>query len=395
MPSIRRLARDVAAKIRLLATARFLQGWQWFGRRSLEVWQWLIRNPRIVLWVASLTIAAVLVITLVTHWSQYKEQREALAPLFTLAAGLAIAGVTLMRHFAQTDADRQRRITESYGKAVGQLASEKIEERLGGIYTLERISRESRDDYWTIMETLTAFVRERARWKEPSVDASETMARFYGADKAEVRKVPPTDIDAVFTVIRRRPETERNREKREGWRFDFRDADLRGAQLPYVYLEGANFENACLDNAYVSYAHFEGASFSHAHLERAVLWGANLERANLAEAHLERADCSYAHFEGASLSQAHLEGAVLWGANLEYANLAEARLEGIDLRNAQLVHANLRNAHLESSDLAEANFEGAELKGANLEGAEGDAKTRLPDDVPRPTYWPAYQEPGS
>ena len=32
-----------------------------------------------------------------------------------------------MRHFAQTDADRQRRITESYSKAVEQLASDKIE----------------------------------------------------------------------------------------------------------------------------------------------------------------------------------------------------------------------------------------------------------------------------
>ena len=37
---------------------------------------------------------------------------------------------------------------------VMQLASEKIEMRLGGIYTLERISRESSADYWTVMETL-------------------------------------------------------------------------------------------------------------------------------------------------------------------------------------------------------------------------------------------------
>ena len=38
----------------------------------------------------------------------------------------------------------------------------------GGIYTLERIAHDSLDDYWTVMETLTTFVRERAKWKGPS-----------------------------------------------------------------------------------------------------------------------------------------------------------------------------------------------------------------------------------
>ena len=74
-----------------------------------------------------------------------------------------MAAVALVRHFAQTDADRQRRITESFSKAVEQLGSDKLEVRLGGIYSLERISKESPDDYWTVMESLTAFVRERKR----------------------------------------------------------------------------------------------------------------------------------------------------------------------------------------------------------------------------------------
>jgi hypothetical protein len=68
-----------------------------------------------------------------------------------------------MRHFAQTEADRQRRIVETFSKAVEQLGSDKLEVRVGAIFALERISKESPDDYWTIMEVLTAFVRERMR----------------------------------------------------------------------------------------------------------------------------------------------------------------------------------------------------------------------------------------
>jgi hypothetical protein len=81
----------------------------------------------------------------------------------TAAVAAVAAWIALMRHFAQTDADRQRRISESYSRGVEQLSSEKMEVRLGGIYTLEHVSRESRDDYWTVMETIAAFLRERAR----------------------------------------------------------------------------------------------------------------------------------------------------------------------------------------------------------------------------------------
>jgi hypothetical protein len=43
---------------------------------------------------------------LIADWKPYRKHHEA----FTLAAGLAVAGVTLMRHFAQTDADRLFRV---------------------------------------------------------------------------------------------------------------------------------------------------------------------------------------------------------------------------------------------------------------------------------------------
>jgi hypothetical protein len=82
------------------------------------------------------------------------------AALLILAA-LLQAGIAARRHLAQTEADKQRRITESFAKATEQLGSEKIEVRLGGIYTLERISRESLSDYWTIMENANSF-RSRA-----------------------------------------------------------------------------------------------------------------------------------------------------------------------------------------------------------------------------------------
>jgi len=398
------LARDVAANAWPLAAVRSRQGWRW-----------LRRNP---LWSAGGLVALVLLLLLITHWNQYKKQREAFTPLFTLVAGLAIAGVTLLRHFAQTDADRQRRITDSFSKATEQLGSDKIEVRLGGIYTLERISKESADDYWTVMETLAAFVRERASWQETARRVSE-LAYFLWQEagrpdgradehwrqavRTTERTEPPTDIAAVLTVIRRRDPANYEREKQIGWEFDLTGTDLRGADLLEVHLDGANLREAHLDGAYLGGAHLDRANLRAAHLDGAYLEGAHLDGAYLREAHLaganlrfahlERARLDGAHLDGANLEEAHLEGAGLFAAHLDGADLGDAHLEGANLEGAHLAGANLDDAHLAGADLEDADLEGADLRGAKgltqaqLDAAWGDEKTLLPAGLRRPARW--------
>jgi hypothetical protein len=58
----------------------------------------------------------------------------------------------------------EKQVTERFSKAVEMLSNENsIYTRLGGIYALERIAKDSAKDHWQIMEILTAFVREKAR----------------------------------------------------------------------------------------------------------------------------------------------------------------------------------------------------------------------------------------
>jgi hypothetical protein len=159
---------------------------------------------------------------------------------------------------------------------------------------LERISKESPDDYWTIMKTLTAFVRERARWREPDAGVSETMVRLYESEEADPWKGQATDIAAVLAVIVRRPKREQERERQEGWRFNLEGVDLQGADL------------------------FEGVS------RRRRPQQAHLESAMLNMAHLEGADLNLAHLESACLRKAHLEGAYLHGAGLTQAQIEAA-----------------------------------------------------------------------
>jgi len=238
-------------------------------------------------------------------WLNIAEEIESVgSERHAFAAGLSVAAVALARHFAQTNADRQRRITESFSKAAEQLGSDKLEVRLGGIYSLERISKESPDDYWTVMENLTAFVRERSRRNEAertSQDFEQRISRrayflwwkagrpegqaenFWAeaVKQEEFGEPPATDIVAVLTVIKRRMELSREREVGNNWRLDLSGAILKRADLWEARLEGADLRNA--------------------HLEGAILLGAHLE-----EAHLEGADLSYVMgLSEAQLAQAH------------------------------------------------------------------------------------------
>ncbi len=230
------------------------------------------------------------------------------ALLAMLAGSLAVVGAYYTsRNFAL---NRQGQITERFTRAVDQLGNEHVDVRLGGIYALERLARESREDYGPIVEILTAYVREHAP-SPPRADATPGHSEQLAASTVPPNAGPhpdarpSTDVQAVLTVLRRRgigPDTDA--------RLDLRRTVLSGADLRHAQLEGANLMDAHLKGANLMDAHLKGAILGDAHLKRAVLVGADLEGAYLIDAHLEGAILMDADLEGANLAGAHLEGEV-------------------------------------------------------------------------------------
>lgn len=86
---------------------------------------------------------------------------------------------------------------------------------------------------------------------------------------------------------------------------------------------------------------------------------------------------------GADLIGAKLRKAQLRGANLRGAYLIGADLREADLREADLLGADLRNAAVAGADLTDVLF----LTQFQLNAAQGDAATRVPDNLTRPTHW--------
>ncbi len=262
---------------------------------------------------------------------------------------------------AQAAQDKQ--ITERFTKAVEQLASPEIAVRLGGIYALERIANNSKDDHWTIMEVLTAFVREPPPLKAPLEEEKLLLELPTHIQKAKDDKQPQKlriDIQAALTVIGRRD----TKQDLENQKLDLSNADIAGANLREAKLQGANFYQANLQGANLDRVNLEGANLDEANLQWAKLCNAKLQKATLRRANLGHASLNWAELQGAILNWAELQGAIL-----DYARLEMAYLWCVNLRKARLCNTKLEGAILSKANLEGANFDGAVFKVTYLDGA--------------------------
>ena len=187
--------------------------------------------------------------------------------LLTLGAGLFAAGALLFtaRNFILSrrtfELTEQSQVTDRYTKAIEQLGSDKLDVRIGGIYALERIARDSARDHPTVMEVLSAFIREHSREPWPAPDPDAAPDPDLGGQERPTRP----DVQAALTVIGRR----------DG-RRDIQTIDLTGAILT----------RASHSRASLTHVDLTGASLISADLTGADLTGANLTDANLTRANL-------------------------------------------------------------------------------------------------------------
>jgi uncharacterized protein YjbI with pentapeptide repeats len=206
--------------------------------------------------------------------------------LVTFGAGLFAAGALIYtaRNFTLSrrtfELTEQGQVTDRFTKAIEQLGSDKLDVRIGGIYALERVARDSAKDHPIVMEVLTAFIREHSRepWPPPDTGSSE-----------QGRLTRP-DVQAAVTVVGRR-DAERDI---RGRRVDLTAAHLTSAQLVRAHLDGANLTGAHLIRAHLDDAEFTGANLTGAHLV-----GVHLDGANLIRARLDGAEFAGANLTGA------------------------------------------------------------------------------------------------
>lgn len=196
---------------------------------------------------------------------------------------------------------KEGQITDRYTAAVGNLGEDKIDVRLGGIYALQRIMKDSHRDQPTIANVLAAYIRTHA--DKPSEKGQDVSADVHAA--LAVLATRDTAYDDTFAPV------------------------LRSVWLPRVELGPTQVVRQS-ENGEERMLRIGG--------------GARLGSVNLNGAHLAGAGLSNAYLVGADLRQADLRGADLRGANLARAGVRGANFRGADLRDAKLEYNQLDSA---------------------------------------------------
>lgn len=272
----------------------------------------------VVIWVPKLSFIQPAGLTSATQ--RAKAESDLRGHLLQALGGLvlAVGAFYTGRTFAL---NREGQITERFTRAVEQLGNdEKLDVRLGGIYALERIARDSRTHYEPAIEVLSAFLREHADWRPPGNE--------------ELRL--PDDLQAAAAVVGRRD----RKHERPSYRLNLVQVDLSKAWLGE-------------------------ADLAHARLNRAKLSAVDLTGANLSGATLSGADLTAAELSGADLSSGYITGANLFATNFSGADLSGADLSQSDLGEADLGEADLRSVR--------------GLTQEQLDSAWTDERTKVPD----------------
>lgn len=272
-----------------------------------------------------------------------------------------------------------------------------LEVRLGAIYALDRVARDSERDHWPILEVMCAYARNPQNSDSPilSPDSIEPV-KFH--EWLNLLKPPRVDVQATLTVIGQRAERGRQFETKRGLRLDLRRANLQKAVLEQGEFDHAFFDSAHLDGASLRGGHFVSASFDGAHLvgarlNEAFLSGASFFDANLLRARFNSANLSGCSFVMANLSHtnflnADISNASFFDANLSNASFRKARLSGVSFHESELTKVSFRGAHIAGARFFDVDLSTAEgLDASALVNAFGDSTTRLPEGMARPATW--------
>jgi hypothetical protein len=255
-------------------------------RWHAPMWRWLVTVGGVLAVVGLLWVVLVLAPPWFVHDGSLAGLTVQNQVRTTLLQGLGGVALLLGAYFTwrQLRIAREGQITERFTRAIDQLGHDHLDVRLGGIYALERIARDSPADRAMIGEVLTAFVRSHAPWPPSLPDQPSATTSPEEVPKLQLRA---PDVQASLWVLGRGQFADAL--GTDQW-LDLSAADLRHADLRNAFLVNADLRFAGLQRAFLGGARLEGAHLIGSHLEGARLQGAHLERANLDGTHLDGAE---------------------------------------------------------------------------------------------------------
>ncbi|MDR0884164.1 MAG: pentapeptide repeat-containing protein [Oscillospiraceae bacterium] len=260
------------------------------------------------------------------------------------------------------DEEQHIKLEANYGErlrqAIEHLGNESDTIKQGACYELKRLAEDSERDRKSILEILTAYVREGIEEcvQEPVYQNKELMFE---------RKRPKTSVFVAAKVLTYLYYSFK-------LRADLHDFAVSCVDLAELELCGADLRGASLHDCILYKANFSGAWLHETWWNRSGICKANFSYANLSYTRFSDAD-----LESSKFCSATLRGACFVDANLGYANLYGAVLMGTYLRSVEISGANLKGADFNGVNLCGIDFTSVDLSRAKLTNAHNLNTTKV------------------
>ena len=279
----------------------------------------------------------------------------------------------------------QGHMTDRITKAVEQLGAEKtvkngddektvpnLEVRLGGIYALSRVARDSPRDHISIMEILCAYIRENfpeGNAEKFSQDKIATFPKQYIHEDSEKNELsqrsflsqlvsrrqiierryrisgdgslkewsesfnPRSDLQAIIRVIGERGNKQIEKEYRFGeqlylfgFRLNLANSNLQGVDFEMLDFSGTIFSGSAMD----------GALFRHTILKDAFLTNVSACAADFDKAQMQRVVISDSELELCNFTKVDIVNSKVYRTNLNGSFLVDTCFENTELHRVSL-----------------------------------------------------------
>ncbi|PTW49808.1 pentapeptide repeat-containing protein [Rhodovulum kholense] len=395
--------------------------------------------------IAGTLIAFVIALIGLGDFAAPERHSEAIRNVGLVLAGLIGVPFLVWRSIVaqkQVDVAEQGLITDRLNKAVEGLGAEKtvkrrlthpdgsteteettepnIEVRIGAIYALERISRDSDRDHVNVMEILCAYIRQNApasSARNPEDDGIAPVEDLpQGATPHEIAihlkivdertqklkdwaaKIPQlrNDVRTALEVIGRRDKDrialERSPETYSSAQTSY-ILDLRETNL-----QRANLENLDFSKALFNRSRMESSNLFRTNIAEARFYRTRMDIVSAPFARMHRAEFQKAHLHGANFLFAFADGADFSASRMEAANLTRAKIQGSNFDDTRLTCAHLKTSETDEETsfvrtllfgtaVKYADFLRTPLTQDQIDSTFGDGSTSV-DNVTRPAHWP-------
>ena len=194
----------------------------------------------------------------------------------TLLQGLVVTALLIgaFLTWRQLQVSKEGQVTERFTRAIEQLGSEKLDVRLGAIFALERIAKDSSTDLGAVVEVLSAYIREHSPWPPRNIE-SPSWQEPGQAPLSEMQEFPTlrvraADIQAALTVLAQRLAISAEFVNLSA--TDLRRANLRFASFGRASFWGSNLQGARVHSANFAEVLLNMADFRDARADKWTIW---------------------------------------------------------------------------------------------------------------------------